>query len=174
MFRKEGDELAKDSFDKLYVLHSQIVYHFLFCMVGNQELAEELTQETFYQAFLSYPNFRGECKASTWLCQIAKNVWSQYLKKHKRTHHLYIYEDNLSQEEILDPLKVYIQKEEKEFLYNSLKSLPQDMQDVVVLRIRTELSFAEIADILDKSETWARTNFYRAKKKLKDLRLERS
>lgn len=68
MFRKEGDELAKDSFDKLYVLHSQIVYHFLFCMVRNQELAEELTQETFYQAFLSYPNFRGECKASTCCC----------------------------------------------------------------------------------------------------------
>lgn len=174
IYEKEGGELAKDNLDTLYLKHSKMVYHFLFHMIENHELTEELTQETFYQAFLSYPNFRGECKASTWLCQIAKNVWLQYLRKHKLTDSLDNYVDSIVQNEALDPLKIYIQKEEKELLYSSIKFLPQEMQDVVVLRISTELSFSEIADLLEKSETWARTNFYRAKKKLKDIGLERS
>lgn len=57
-----------------------------------------------------------------------------------------------------------------------LQKLPNDMKEVVILRITSELSFAEIGELLGKSETWARTNFFRAKRKLQEYikEMERS
>ena len=51
---------------------------------GNKDLAEDLTQETFYRAIKNIKSFRGDCKVSTWLCQIAKYTFWQYLDKSKK------------------------------------------------------------------------------------------
>lgn len=176
MFRKEGDVLPYDDMNKLYEKHSKMVYHFLFRMTGSHELAEELTQETFYQAFLSYAHFRGECKASTWLCQIARNVWLQYLRKKKNLYAIEEVTIPLTTANLCDPLEAYILKEEKSTLYRMLQKLPEEMREVVILRITSELSFLEIGELLGKSETWARTNFFRAKRKLQEYitEMERS
>ncbi|QEH68256.1 RNA polymerase sigma factor [Cellulosilyticum sp. WCF-2] len=176
MFRKEGDVLQNDDMNKLYERHSKMVYLFLFRMAGSHELAEELTQETFYQAFLSYAHFRGECKASTWLCQIARHVWLQYLRKKKDLYSIEEIAIPLTNINLFDPLKTYILKEEKNTFYHMLQKLPNDMKEVVILRITSELSFAEIGELLGKSETWARTNFFRAKRKLQEYikEMERS
>ena len=66
--------------EKLYNDYSQTVFKYLFCMTNDAGLSEELTQETFYQAIKSYSNFRGDCKVSVWLCQIAKHLWYKECK----------------------------------------------------------------------------------------------
>ena len=73
-----------DDMDAIYRNHAQTVYKFLLAQCHDPDLAEELTQETFYQAVRSIERFDGSCKLSVWLCQIAKHLWYQYLRKHQQ------------------------------------------------------------------------------------------
>ena len=73
-----------DDMDAIYRSHAQTVYKFLRAQCRDPDLAEELTQETFYQAVRSIDRFDGTCKLSVWLCQIAKHLWYQHLRKHQR------------------------------------------------------------------------------------------
>lgn len=63
-----------DDMDAVYRAHAQTVYKFLLAQCHDPDLAEELTQETFYQAVRSIGRFDGSCKLSVWLCQIAKHL----------------------------------------------------------------------------------------------------
>jgi len=63
-----------ESFRSIFAQHHRFVFRFLYGMVGEHDLAEDLTQETFMRAYRSMNTLRGESKLSTWLCGIAKNV----------------------------------------------------------------------------------------------------
>ena len=67
--------------EEVYRENFNMIYKYLFCLTRNVDIAEELTQETFYIAVKNINSFRGECKISVWLCQIAKNLWYKELKK---------------------------------------------------------------------------------------------
>lgn len=60
------------NFSDIYTLYFEDVYKYLLALCHDEELAEELAQDTFFKAMKSYENFRGDCKITTWLCQIAK------------------------------------------------------------------------------------------------------
>ena len=70
--------------DDLYQTYADEVKRFLVCLTGDLDLAEELTQETFYQAFKSFRRYNGTCKLSVWLCQIAKHLYWDELKRRQR------------------------------------------------------------------------------------------
>ena len=72
--------------EEIYEKYSKLVYNYLYRLTNNIELSEELMQETFYSAIKGLNKFKGECKVSVWLCQIAKNKWKYYLKKNKKIH----------------------------------------------------------------------------------------
>lgn len=146
-----------------YEEYYQTVYKFLMGLTaGNHELAEELTQETFYRATKNIGKFRGDCKMSTWLCQIARYAFYQYIDKKNRQKEvpLETVVDIALEEEVE---KSYIQNETKLSLYKKIQELESPMKDVVMLRLTGDLSFREIGDILGKSENWARVTFYRGK-----------
>ncbi|MFZ7103770.1 MAG: RNA polymerase sigma factor [Peptococcaceae bacterium] len=152
--------------DELYNAYFQTVYKYIFCLTHDADLSEELTQDTFYQALKTYKNFRGDCKISVWLCQIAKHLWYKECEKRKR------YGPN-SIDEISDhlPAQEYVEKEilaqeSKIELYQRLQSLDEKTREVMYLRLTGELSFREIGEILKRNETWARVTFYRGKQKL--------
>ncbi len=72
-------------FEKIYDEYWQDVFRFLFRLTGYQrQLAEELMQETFYQARISLHRYRGECQIKTWLCQIVKNIYFNTIRKDKQ------------------------------------------------------------------------------------------
>lgn len=73
-----------ESFEEVYQKYLKEVYCFLLRLSGDREIAEELTQQTFAIAFEKLENFRGECKLSVWLCQIAKHEYYAWTKKQKR------------------------------------------------------------------------------------------
>lgn len=60
------------NFEDIYVEYFEIVYKYLYCLTRNDDIAEELAQETFYKAILKINSFKKQSKLSTWLCQIAK------------------------------------------------------------------------------------------------------
>lgn len=67
----------------IYKKYSEIVYKYVFCLTGDEDTTEEIVQETFLVAVKDINKFRGECKISTWLCQISKYIWYKRLKKEK-------------------------------------------------------------------------------------------
>ena len=71
------------AFESLYQEYYQKVYAFLYRLCADANLAEDLTQETFLQAYKSFHKFRGDCEVFTWLAAIGKHVYFKYLKKKK-------------------------------------------------------------------------------------------
>lgn len=154
--------------EDVYKEHSKLVYKYLFCLTHNSELAEELTQDTFVYAIKSIENFKNNCKMSTWLCQIAKHLWYKEIKKARRTNTIHIDEISRSiesEENIEDKI---IKRDERERLYKKIESLPEEIKEIVYLRIVGELSFKQIGEMLGKNENWARVTFYRGKEKMKE------
>ena len=150
--------------EDLYEQHARQVFRYLFSITGEQDTAEELTQETFYQAVRSIDRFDGSCKVSVWLCQIAKHLWYQHLRKANR-------ETELPEEAEL-PLVPSAEEEAVSRsgqldLLRRVHELPEPGREVVYLRAFGGLSFREIGDVLGKTETWARVTFYRGKERLK-------
>ena len=154
--------------EQIYEQYFQTVYKYLFCLTRNSDISEELTQETFYRAVKKIHTFKEDCKISVWLCQIAKNLWYDECRKHKKT--IKMSDENFL--EIQAPNNVteekVIQNEEKMALYKKLQKLDEKTREVIYLRITGELSFKEIGTILNQTENWARVTFYRGKQKLKE------
>jgi len=152
--------------EQIYIKYFETVNKYLFCLTRNSDISEELTQETFYRAVKKINTFKGNCKMSVWLCQIAKNLWYDELKKNKKIKN--IGEEIFSiqsEEEIEDNI---IAKDNKIDLYKKIQKLDEQTKEVIYLRITGELSFKEIGNILNKTENWARVTFYRGKQKLKE------
>ncbi len=149
--------------EDIYKSNFNLVYKYLVCLTQNENVAEELTQETFYRAVKYINSFKGQCKMSVWLCQIAKHLWSDELKKQEKTQYLQDI-DNISLENFEENI---FNNDEKKCLYSKIKRLDKTTQEVILFRIIGELSFKEIANILNKTENWARVTFYRGKQKMK-------
>lgn len=147
-----------------YEQHGQLVYYFLMKLCQDEDLAEELAQETFYQAMRTINRYRGECKPSVWLCQIARHVWYHYLEKKNR--HQAVSLEQLELVDQCDPLGELIERQERLLLYKRIRMLDERMREVIYLRILGELSFSEIGQVMGRTENWARVTFFRAKQKL--------
>jgi RNA polymerase sigma factor (sigma-70 family) len=150
--------------DLIYNEHAKSVFKYLVSLSHDTDLAEELTQETFYRAIYSLDTYNGSCKVSVWLCQIAKHIWYQELEKRKKSQ-VAVISDFLPSSD-MSPEENTILSEDKLELYTSIHSLGEHMKEVMYLRLSGEFNFREIGQILGKDETWARVTFYRAKQKI--------
>lgn len=148
--------------EQIYKEYAQTVYRYLLSVTRDAHLSEELTQETFYQAIRSIEKFDDNCKMSTWLCAIAKNVWRTYQRKHPIADEIdeKIPQKNQTEEIVFANLS-------KVELFKKLQKMQGDTKDVMYFRLFGELSFKEIGEILGKSENWARVTYYRGKEKLR-------
>ena len=131
----------------------------------DEELTEELTQDTFFKAMKNYESFRGDCKISTWLCQIAKHSFFLYDKRRKRNVDLNAVSNELADD--TNSIEILLGQKEQAFeIHKLLHHLPEPFKEVFSLRVLGELSFRDIAKLFDKTESWARVTFHRAKLKL--------
>lgn len=153
--------------EQIYEQYFETINKYLFCLTHNNDISEELTQETFYKAVKKIHTYKGECKISVWLCQIAKNSWYDYCKKNKRVTR--IEEALLEVQEKYTTEEKVISNDEKMLLYKKMQALDEKTREVIYLRITGELSFKEIGIILNQTENWARVTFYRGKNQLKEV-----
>ena len=153
--------------EKIYNEYFKVVYKYLICLTHSQEKAEDLVQETFCKAIIHIEEFREECKISVWLCQIAKNLWLNELKKNKK-----ISETNIDLLEIAEQYDIeddFSNKEDIKMLYEKISKLELPIRKIMYFKLIGNLTFKEIGEIMEKNEVWARVNFYRAKQKLKEV-----
>ena len=161
-----NNDMNNNDMNNVYQQYAQSVYRFLLSKTRNEDLAEELTQETFYQAIKSIHRFDGSCKLSTWLFGIAKNQWYNYTRKHPQMQDISEYQDELKSDDSAED--VVLKSLNRVELVRMLHNCPEPYREVLYQRIFGNLSFREIGEVLGKSENWARVTYYRGKQQLKE------
>ena len=150
------------SFQNIYEEYAQPVYRFLLSLTGNDDLAEELLSETFYQAFRHIDKFEGRCNLYTWLCQIGKNAWIKECRRNKRYSEIRL-DDLVIPDDQPGLEEAVINREMYRKVLKALQNLKDPYRDVFILHAIGEVKLKEIAFIYEKTESWARVTYFRAK-----------
>jgi RNA polymerase sigma-70 factor, ECF subfamily len=164
-----------DSFAALYSCHLDTIYRYIYYRTADVHDAEDLTEQVFLQAWESMAKYRpvGSCFCN-WLYRIAHNLVVDHHRRQKRRS-----EENLEDElELADAdgetaLEAVITAEECAALAAAVAQLPDDQQQVLLLRFIEGLGHTEIAQIINKSEGACRVVQYRALVALKKILSER-
>jgi len=161
---KKGDVRAQY---QLYSLYSKAMYNICYRMTNRQEEAEDMLQESFTYAFNRLGSFRFESSFGAWLKRIVVNTCINHLKK-KRVDLVYTEQQN-------DPLPDYekVDYEEIRFKVDSvlkaMEQLPEGYRVVFSLYLLEGYDHKEIAQILGVSESTSKSQFLRAKQKIKEI-----
>jgi len=148
-----------NDFERLCSAEYRNVRGFLLRLSGDDALADELTQETFYQAVRRWKDFRGQCAPSTWLCGIAKRLYFSWCRRPPPMP----VEELPESGDFTDPLT---ERETRLTIHRLLHSLPEPYREVVTLRTFGDLSHEEIGALFGKTASWARTIYHRGRLQL--------
>ena len=156
-------------FEEIYSLYFKDVYLYIRRLSGDENIAEEITADTFYKALRSLDKFRGDCDVRVWLCQIAKNSYYTYIKKNSKVEpideNLYEMQDKSN---FVDELTKH---DEARLIQKILHKVDEPYKEVFMWRVYADMSFKEIGQIFSKSENWACVTYHRARKIIRE-RLE--
>ncbi|MGQ9625428.1 MAG: RNA polymerase sigma factor [Anaerolineae bacterium] len=162
---KAGD---KEAFARLVEAYQVAVYNLTYRMLGNAAEAEDAAQETFLRAYRRLSTFKPEKKFSTWLLSIASHYCIDQLRRRRFTW--------LSLEEMPPwqelsgarphPEEEALRQETCEEVHALLEKLPGPYRAVAILRYWYELSYEEIAEIMDTTESAIKSRLYRARRML--------
>lgn len=149
-------------FEEIYKVYFKDVYLYMIRLSGNEDIAEEITADTFFKALKAIDSFRGDCDVRVWLCQIAKNSYYSYLKKNKKAVS--------TQESLPEPtdkssiVDEITKRDEARLIGKILHTIDEPYKEVFMWRVYADMSFKEIGQIFSKSENWACVTYHRAKK----------
>ncbi|WP_174734051.1 RNA polymerase sigma factor SigX [Mesobacillus harenae] len=164
-------------FDDLYAKYHHDVYQFLFYMVKNKELAEDLVQEVYIRVLKSYGRFEGKSSEKTWLFSIARNVAIDHFRKQKGWKQRILEKFDFTTQDIKDdelmPEELALRNENTQFMYKCLDQCTIDQRMVIILRYIQELTITETAESLGWTESKVKTTQHRALKALKKLMEDR-
>ena len=150
-------------FEKLFTDNRDFIFKYLMKLSRDPVLSEELTQETFFRAYINFSSLKSKEKAPIWLCQIAKNTYFAWYNKQKKS-------DTFSPADAADHRvtaeETMLQKELSQQALRCLEELEEPYQEVFKLSVFGGIPLGQISAMFGKSESWARVTFYRAKQKL--------
>ena len=150
-----------ENLETLYREHNRKVFLFLLSLCGDEDLAEELTQETMFRAMMNIGAFRGDCRLSVWLCQIAKNLLRDHQRRARRS--LPLGEEALRGDSGGDPAKALEDQEDAGQILRRLHLLPEPYREVFTLHALEDVPLVQISRRFGRSDSWARVTYYRAK-----------
>ncbi len=150
-------------FEKLYNAYYMKIYSFVLLLVKNADLAEEIAQQTFFKALKANKPFEGKSSEYTWLCAIAKNTAYDVLKKNNKQEQL---NDDVPDD--TNFLRGIENKETAFRIHEHLHNMEEPYKEVFQLRVFGELSFGDIGKLFQKTESWARVTYHRARLKLQE------
>jgi len=164
---RAGDE---EAFRLIFERYSRPVLSFIFDMVGERSLAEDLAQETFVRAYRGFDSLREETRLSTWLFAIAKNVARESLRTRRRdAGNVEI--DGESAFELHDhartPAGQLLDKELSGVIQKALMRLDEDKRLVFTLKVLQQRSYEEIAEITGFSVGKLKTDLHRARAEMR-------
>lgn len=171
------DEDRALTFEQIVAKYEKKIYNLILRSINDREEAEDLTQETFLNAYKSFPTFRGECKIHTWLCQIALNQCKNRFRQRDRRRTVEGpsldapapggSEDSVRLLEIADwdqsPQEVLIRNETYRYVLKAIESLPDEYRTVIILCDLQQRSYQEIAQITRLSLEAVKTRIHRGR-----------
>lgn len=150
-------------FETIYRRYFTDVELYLRAITKDANLAEELTEQVFFQALKALPKFRGDCDIRTWLCAMGRNCYLSHLRKSKPTQ-------DISELQIPDPRKSIEERVEDRHqameIHKLLHDLPEPYKEVFSLRVFGQLSFGDIGGLFGKTANWACVTYHRARAKI--------
>ena len=152
-------------FESIYRRYFTDVELYLRAICHDAHLAEELTEQVFFQALKALPTFRGDCDIRTWLCAMARNRYLSHLRKTKPT-------EDIEELQIPDPRQAIEEqvadKEQAMAIHRILHDLPEPYKEVFSLRVFGQLSFENIGSLFGRTANWACVTYHRARQKIRE------
>ncbi len=171
---KEGDRAA---YSELVVRYQNRVFGMCLRWMGNRSIAEEVAQDVFLALYKALPRFRGDAQLSTWVYRVTVNhCKNRDLYRRRRAHGRHESIDGVPQDADA-PTRQYAddgpiadaqthQTEASELLQAALATLDEDQRRIIVLRDVEDLSYEEIADILELPKGTVKSRLHRARHEL--------
>lgn len=170
------DEDRGLTFEQIISKYEKKIFNLILRHISDREEAEDLTQETFLNAYKSFATFRGECKIHTWLCQIALNQCKNRFRQRDRRRSVEGpsldqpttgAEEPVRAMEIADwdqsPQEVLIRNETYRYVLKAIDSLPDEYRTVIVLCDLQQMSYQQIAQITGLSLEAVKTRIHRGR-----------
>ena len=150
-------------FEAIYRAYFTEVELYLQVLCKNESLAEELTEQVFFQALKALPKFRGDCDIRTWLCAMGKNCYLSHLRKQRPL-------ESIDELQIPDPAQALEERladsDQAMAIHRVLHDLPEPYKEVFSLRVFGQLSFESIGGLFGRTANWACVTYHRAKSKI--------
>jgi RNA polymerase sigma-70 factor (ECF subfamily) len=161
---QQGDLAA---FDVLVLRWQRRIQGTIYRILGTEEDARDLSQETFLKAFRALKGFKGEARFSSWLYQIAVNLCRDRMRR--RRGRTFVSLDALGEDtghpqifsRASGPLELAEQGSLRGLVRGALATLPEEQREVIVLKEYEDLTFLEIAQVLDVPLSTVKTRLYR-------------
>lgn len=158
---------SRKPFEECYLEFADCVYWYLLLRVSNPQVAQDLTSQTFLKAYQAYADLRKSERFAPWIFRIARNLSIDYYRRAQSPEHsaLELSEDLVSHGP--DLLDSAMQSERASAIQMAIRALPRADQDLLSLRFVAQLTFKEIAGLLNWNESTTKTAFYKLMASLK-------
>jgi RNA polymerase sigma-70 factor, ECF subfamily len=159
----------QEAFRLIFERYARPILRFIHNLVGERDLAEELTQETFVRAYQNLGRIRDDTKVATWLFGIGRNVAREALRSRRRSNNEWNEEADLSADdsEASSPSDVLLGKELDAAVRHGLTSLAEDQRVVFILRVFQQYRYEEIAEITGFSVAKVKIDLHRARREIR-------
>lgn len=155
-----------DRLRQLYSEHQLRLYKYFYIRTANEQTAQDLTQDVFYEASKAIHSYRGDASLTSWMYAIANNLLKKYYrsKKYEQSLHSKLQQPSQLERSAED---IVTERMSLQQVHAQIEQLDEASQQILLLRLYSELSFKEIAEIIHCSENYARVQFHRLKKQLR-------
>ena len=155
-----GDQSAMEELIELWKMP---IFRFFLRSLNHHEDAEDLTQRVFIRIYRSSERYLPQAKFSTWIFTIARNLLIDEIKKRKRRPHM-VFDEYI---EKVGDVKGGRSAELTEILMKHLDTIPENHRTALLLRVQRELSYREIAEVMQTTEASVKTWIHRARLELR-------
>ncbi len=162
-----------DAFSEVYTRYERQVFRYAYHLLGHRDDADDVKQETFLRAYRAFGSFRSDCSLNTWLLKICGNLCRDRMKmRSRRKEVLYdpqspeagSYVDELT----LDPYETVERSSEFELAALALRSMPEAQREIIVLYEVEQMSYQQIATVLNCSLASVKLRLFRARKRFRE------
>lgn len=152
------DQKGLESFEALYDRYAASIYRYLLSRTGDVEAAKDLTSQTFLTAIEAYPRYRDRGQASAWLFSIARSRYIDHIRRSARQRRI---EQARAADFTPDALSQVVETERIGALRARIRALTEGDQELLRLRFVADLSFSDIAQVLNRKEDAVKKALYR-------------
>jgi RNA polymerase sigma-70 factor, ECF subfamily len=168
MFAKQSDVYQVDAIE---IEHLNGLYSYALILSRNHADAEDLVQETYLRAIQAKDRLRADSNIKAWLFTILRNIWLNQLRKRRSGPQIVETMEDSPANEVVEPSRdsydIYVSNLEREQVRAAIEKLPIEFREIILLREYEELSYQEIASLLDCPAGTVMSRLGRARAKLR-------